>query len=642
MNMILNTPITVGELTLKNRIMFPPLTTGYEERDGSIGHQSRAFYTRLAKGGAAYIVLGDVCPIRTFSPTPKLFDDSQIESFRLLAESVHAYGAKIGVQIFHPEYDCDALNAMFAEGKMAEVRAKLHHDMEHFTDEVTEEALLKIIDKMCECAIRAEKAGIDVIQIHGDRLTGTLAGTRMNHRTDKFGGSLENRTRFARMLVQAIRKAVPNMVIDYKFAVVTEKRGKGGVDEADAVQFAKWLEEDGVDMLHVAQANHTGDLADTIPPMGVQPYGFFVDITARVKAAVNIPVSCVGRIISPDIAEAILESGKADIIAVGRPMLADPDFANKAANGKSDCIRQCVCCNKGCTDNIQNRSFLSCVLNAENGYEETRCIVKAEKPKRVVVIGGGMAGMEAARVAAVKGHTVSLYESAAKLGGQINIAMAPPRKAELKRATDFLVHEMSDKHVALHLGEKVSAEQILQNKPDAVIVAVGATSACPHITGADGANVLDAWQVLSGEKLAFGDVVIIGGGMVGCETAEYLAQQGCKISVVEMLDKIATGESTTVMPTLLEDFKQHSVRTFVSHTVQSITNNSVLCKDAEGKEIALPCNFVVMAIGAKAVPFDTALLEASGIEVLRIGDCADKPADISNAIRTAYDAANSL
>ncbi|MEG1271408.1 MAG: NAD(P)/FAD-dependent oxidoreductase [Ruthenibacterium sp.] len=641
MNM-LNTPITVGKLTLKNRIMFPPLTTGYEERDGSIGHQSRAFYTRIAKGGAAYIVLGDVCPIRTFSPTPKLFDDSQIESFRLLAESVHTYGAKLGVQIFHPEYDCDALNAMFAEGKMAEVRAKLHHDMAHFTDEVSEEMLLQIIDKMCACAVRAEKAGVDVIQIHGDRLTGTLAGTRMNHRTDKFGGSLENRTRFARMLVKAMKKAVPNMVIDYKFAVVTEKRGKGGVDESDAVQFAKWLEEDGVDMLHVAQANHTGDLADTIPPMGVQPYGFFVDIAARVKEAVHIPVSCVGRIIDPDMAEAILASGKADIVAVGRPMLADPDFANKAMSGNKACIRQCVSCNKGCTDNIQNRSFLSCVLNAENGYEETRSITKAEKTKQIVVVGGGMAGMEAARVAATKGHTVALYESKSQLGGQINIAMMPPRKAELKRATDFLVHEMQEKHIALHLGAPVNAEQILQTKPDAVIVAVGAASACPPIDGVNGANVTDAWKILGGEQRVFGDVVIIGGGMVGCETAEYLAQQGCNVSVVEMLDKIATGESTTVMPTLLEDFKQHSVRTFVSHTVQSIAKDAVLCKDADGKEVRLLCDFVVMAVGAKAVPFDASLLKKNGIEVLYIGDCAEKPADISNAIRTAYDCANSL
>lgn len=640
--MILNTPIKIGKLTLKNRVMFPPLTTGYEEKDGSIGHQSRAFYTRLAKGGAAYIVLGDVCPIRTFSPTPKLFDDSQIESFKLLADSVHQYGAKLGVQIFHPEYDCDALNAMFAEGKMAEVRAKLHHDMAHFTDEVTEEALLKIIDKMCECAVRAKKAGVDVIQIHGDRLTGTLASTRMNHRTDKFGGSLENRTRFARMLVKAIKNAVPNMVIDYKFAIVTEKRGKGGVDESDALQFAKWLEEDGVDMLHVAQANHTGDLADTIPPMGVQAYGFFVDIAARVKEAVNIPVSCVGRIIDPEMAEAILEAGKADMVAVGRPMLADPDWANKAAEGKSACIRRCVSCNKGCTDNIQNRSFLSCVLNAENGYEETRSITKADKIKRVAIVGGGMAGMEAARVAAIKGHTVTLYESAAQLGGQINIAMTPPRKAELKRATDFLINEMYDKHINLQLGKKVNAEQILNDKQEAVIVAVGAVSAAPHIDGADGANVLDAWKVLSGDARAFGDVVIIGGGMVGCETAEYLAQQGCKISIVEMLGKIATGESTTVMPTLLADFKEHSVQTFTSHTVQSITKNAVICKDAEGKEISLSCGFVVMAIGAKAVQFDTQDLQAKGIQVLQVGDCADKPADISNAIRTAYDAANSL
>ncbi|MEG1744232.1 MAG: FAD-dependent oxidoreductase [Ruthenibacterium sp.] len=640
--MLITQPIKVGNLTLKNRIMFPPLTTGYEEKDGSIGHQSRAFYTRLAEGGVGYLVLGDVCPIRTFSPTPKLFEDSQIESFRLLADSVHQYGAKLGVQIFHPEYDCDALNAMFAEGKMAEVREKLHHDMLHFTDEVTEEMLLGIIDKMCACAVRAEKAGVDIIQIHGDRLTGTLAGTRMNHRTDQFGGSLENRTRFARMLVRAIKKAVPGMTIDYKFAVVTPERGKGGVDEDDAVQFAQWLVEDGVDMLHVAQANHTGDLADTIPPMGVQPYGFFVEIAARIKAAVSVPVSVVGRIIDPELSESILAAGKADIVALGRPMLADPDWVNKAAAGESNSIRRCVCCNKGCTDNIQNRSFLSCVLNAENGYEETRHITKADTVKRVAVVGGGVAGMEAARVAAIKGHTVDLYESAAQLGGQLNIAVIPPRKEELKRATDFLVHEMRTRGVALHLGETVSAEQLLKQKPDAVLVAVGAVSAVPPIAGADGANVVDAWRVLAGESRVFGEVVVIGGGMVGCETAEYLAQRACKVSIVEMLAQIATGESTTVLPTLMADFKQHDVKSYPSCTVQQITENAVLCKNSEGADMTLPCDFVVMATGAKAVSFDAEPLTAAGIPVLCIGDCAEKPADISHAIRTAYDAANSL
>ena len=425
-NMILQ-PIVVGGQTFKNRIMFPPLTTGYE-KNGMISEQDMGFYTRLAKGGVGYIVLGDVAPINSFSPTPKLFDDSQIPAFKALADSVHAYGTKLGIQIFHPEYDVDAINSLFMQKKFDEMRQRLHHDMMFFTDEASEEMLMSIIDKMCACAVRAQKAGVDVIQIHGDRLNGCLCSTRMNHRTDKFGGSLENRVRFARMLTRAIRKAVPDMIIDYKLSIVTPQRGKGGIDEADAVQFAQWLVEDGVDMLHVAQANHTGNMADTIPPMGVQPYGFFVKIAGDIKKAVNVPVSAVGRIVDAEMAERVIESGMADMVAVGRPLLADPDWGTKIAAGKACDIRRCISCNKGCTDAIQNRQFLSCVLNAENGYENSRSIQPAEQKKKIAVLGGGPAGLEAARVAALRGHDVTLFEKTTSLGGQLNIACVPPRK----------------------------------------------------------------------------------------------------------------------------------------------------------------------------------------------------------------------
>ena len=219
-NVILQ-PIEVGGQTFKNRIMFPPLTTGYE-KNGMISEQDMGFYTRLAKGGVGYIVMGDVAPINSFSPTPKLFDDSQIPAFKALADSVHAYGTKLGVQLFHPEYDVDAINSLFMQKKFDEMRQRLHHDMMFFTDEVSEEMLMAIIDKMCACAVRAQKAGVDVIQIHGDRLNGCLCSTRMNHRTDKFGGSLENRVRFARMLTRAIRKAVPDMVIDRAKEIVEQ------------------------------------------------------------------------------------------------------------------------------------------------------------------------------------------------------------------------------------------------------------------------------------------------------------------------------------------------------------------------------------------------------------------------------------
>lgn len=639
-NVILQ-PIEVGGQTFKNRIMFPPLTTGYE-KNGMISEQDMGFYTRLAKGGVGYIVMGDVAPINSFSPTPKLFDDSQIPAFKALADSVHAYGTKLGVQFFHPEYDVDAINSLFMQKKFDEMRQRLHHDMMFFTDEVTEEMLMAIIDKMCACAVRAQKAGVDVIQIHGDRLNGCLCSTRMNHRTDKFGGSLENRVRFARMLTRAIRKAVPDMVIDYKLSIVTPQRGKGGIDEADAVQFAQWLVEDGVDMFHVAQANHTGNMADTIPPMGVQPYGFFVKIAGDIKKAVNVPVSAVGRIVDADMAARVIESGMADIVAMGRPLLADPDWGTKIAAGKACDIRRCISCNKGCTDAIQNRQFLSCVLNAENGYENTRSIQPAAQKKKIAVLGGGPAGLEAARVAALRGHDVTLFEKTTTLGGQLNIACVPPRKEEMRRAAQDLIHAVCNAGVHLCMGQTRTAEQLKDAGFEAVINAVGAHSAAPRIPGIDSVNVADAWKVLAGEQQVYGTVAVIGGGMVGCETAEYLAARGCKVSVIEMMDKIAAGESSTILPTLLENYKTYGVEQYPSHKVKEFRMDAVVCENKDGAEVTIPCDYIVLAMGARSNAFDAAALEAAGIPVYSIGDAAGKAADISNAIRTGYDTACQL
>ena len=639
-NVILQ-PIEVGGQTFKNRIMFPPLTTGYE-KNGMISEQDMGFYTRLAKGGVSYIVMGDVAPINSFSPTPKLFDDSQIPAFKALADSVHAYGTKLGVQLFHPEYDVDAINSLFMQKKFDEMRQRLHHDMMFFTDEVSEEMLMAIIDKMCACAVRAQKAGVDVIQIHGDRLNGCLCSTRMNHRTDKFGGSLENRVRFARMLTRAIRKAVPDMVIDYKLSIVTPQRGKGGIDEADAVQFAQWLVEDGVDMFHVAQANHTGNMADTIPPMGVQPYGFFVKIAGDIKKAVNVPVSAVGRIVDADMAARVIESGMADMVAVGRPLLADPDWGTKIAAGKACDIRRCISCNKGCTDAIQNRQFLSCVLNAENGYENTRSIQPAAQKKKIAVLGGGPAGLEAARVAALRGHDVTLFEKTTSLGGQLNIACVPPRKEEMRRAAQDLIHAVCNAGVHLCMGQTRTAEQLKDAGFEAVINAVGAHSAAPRIPGIDSVNVADAWKVLAGEQQVYGTVAVIGGGMVGCETAEYLAARGCKVSVIEMMDKIAAGESVTILPTLLENYKTYGVEQYPSHKVKEFRMDAVVCENKDGAEVTIPCDYIVLAMGARSNEFDAAALEAAGIPVYSIGDAAGKAADISNAIRTGYDTACQL
>lgn len=636
-------PIKVGKITLKNRIMFPPMTTGYEERDGSIGEQSFNFYKRLAQGGVAYIVLGDVAPVNTVSPTPKLFHDGQIEAFKKLADALHEYDCKLGIQIFHPEYDVDALADLFKKGDMQAARAKLHHDMIHYIDEVTEQQLNSIIEKIGACVKRANMAGVNVIEVHGDRLVGSLCSTILNHRSDKYGGSFENRIRFALKVVETIKENAPDICIDYKLPIVTENplRGKGGLKIDEAIELAKILEHHGVDMIHVGQANHTGNMNDTIPAMGTQPYCFMNKYTKQIKDAVNIPVSSVGRILTPQNGEALIDNGICDIIGLGRSLLADLDYVKKLENNEASRIRHCMMCNKGCTDAIQNRQFLSCVLNAENGYEYKRVITPAAAIKKVIIIGGGPAGLEAARVAKTKGHDVVLFEQETRLGGQLNIASVPPRKSEMNRAINYLSNEMKVLNIDLRLGKHVTNDDIIKEKPDHVIVAIGASNTTLPIPGVNLAHVLDAWKILNHEQLPSGRVVIIGGGLVGVETAELLAQMGCEITIVEMLEEIAKEESSTVKPIMFENFEKHQVKLLTKTKVTEITKNSIKATNETG-QISIPCDYVVLAVGAKPNFFDVSELTARNIKVDFIGDCNEKAADINNAITQGYLAANNI
>ena len=288
-------PLEINHMTLKNRIIFPPMTTGYEARDGSITEQSINFYKRVAEGGASYIVLGDVTPVHTISPTPKLVNDDQIPSFKALADALHEFDCKLGLQVFHPEYDTVAVAELFAKGDMAGARAKLHHDMQHYINEVTGERLQEILGHITALARRATQAGADAIEVHGDRLVGSLCSPLINQRTDEYGGSFENRTRFARAVVRAIREGSPDICIDYKLPIITEnpQLGRGGLFIDEAVTLAQLLEEDGVDTFHVAQANHTGNLNDTIPAMGTRPECFMEPYSRRIKEAVHVPVSMV-------------------------------------------------------------------------------------------------------------------------------------------------------------------------------------------------------------------------------------------------------------------------------------------------------------------------------------------------------------
>ena len=665
-------PIKAGSLTLKNRIMFPPLTTNYEERDGSIGPRSLAFYERLAKGGVGYIVIGDVSPVHTATPTPKLFDDSQIPSFKALADALHRYDCKLGLQVFHPEYDVPSVGRMVVESMGAarkaqqakasgdmetfakemehsnlvrkQAFAKIHYDMHHFVSEATPEQLKGIEKAMADCAVRAEKAGADAIEVHGDRLVGSLCSEQLNHRTDEYGGSLENRVRFALEVVAAIRGAVPSMMIEYKLPIVTRNpdgtlRGKGGLLEEEAVEFAKMLEKAGVDMIQVAQANHTGNMGDTIPPMGTVPYNWTLPAAEKVKKAVSIPVATVGRVLTPEAGEEILEKGQADIIGYGRSLLCDPDIANKVE--KDLPVRLCLNCNKGCVDAIGSRKFISCVLNAENGNEATVSIRPGEGHKKVIVLGGGIAGLEAARVCAVRGYEVSLYELSDQLGGQVNLASKAPRKSEILRSVRYFETELSRLNVKILLNTRCSVEEM--NRSDAVIAAVGAHNLMLPVPGADRDNVVSAWDVLAGRVPVSGTCAVIGGGLVGTETAEYLLEHGCKVSIVEMLDKIASGESDTILPLIRKDFVAQGVQEFVNTKVRAVAEDgkAVLAVDTRAQEeVRIPCDYVVMAVGSKKNIPD---LTGVTVPVYYAGDCSgESTADISAAIRSAYAVANSI
>ena len=660
-------PIKVGNLTLKNRIMFPPLTTGYEERDGSIGPRSLAFYKRLAMGGVSYIVIGDVAPVRTASPTPKLYDDSQIEMYKKLADTLHEYDCKVALQLFHPEYDVPGVGKMIMEAGMARGAAakakeagneeeaakqmaicdeltkgaydKLHHDMQHFVTEASIEQLTQIKNSIAECAKKAQKAGIDAIEIHGDRLVGSLCSTVLNHREDQYGGSLENRTRYALEVLQAIKEAAPGMMVEYKLPIITVNpdgslRGKGGLLVDEAVEFAKMLDAAGIDMIQVAQANHTGNMGDTIPPMGAVPYNWTLDACEKVKAVVSCPVATVGRVVSVEAGLKILEDGSADIIGYGRNLLTDPDIANKVEKG--ECIRECLNCNKGCVDAIQGRRYLSCVLNAENGDEETIFLKPAAEAKKVAVVGGGLAGLEAARVAAKRGHTVTLFEKADRLGGQINIACVPPRKDEILRSVKYyenVLPTMAD----IKMNHEPSFDEL--NAFDHVILAIGAHNMdlpMPVVNS----NVVSSWDVLNGLEVT-GKCVVLGGGLVGAETAEYLANKGLDVTIVEMMDKIAAQESETVLPLMQADFAKHDVKQLVNTRVSEIKDNVIYATNTtDNTSVELNAEVIVNALGSKKNLFDDSKLT---VPFTYVGDCSgERTADIASAIRTAYKAANEI
>lgn len=624
--------VQVGNLTLRNRFIFPPMTTGYEER-GMITDKTISFYQTIARGGVSLIILGDVAPVRTLSPIPMLYDDTFIPSFKRLTDAVHKEGAYIGAQIFHPEYDPDVIFKLFMEKDMQGLRTRLHHDMHHYVNEVPVEKLHEIQDKMVEASIRASKAGFDLIQIHGDRLIGALSSPLLNKRDDEYGGTLDNRTRFANELVQKIRKELPDIAIDYKLAMIRENPyvGKGGPTIEEGKVFAKQLEKLGVNSIHACQANHTS-VSVTIPAASTAPFMCFADFAEAIKQVVNIPVSAVGRIVKPDHCQEILDKEEADIISLGRALLADPEYIIKLQEGRTEDIRYCIMCNKGCTDKIMGRSQVGCAINGNNGLFKELTVT--ENPKKILIIGAGPAGLEAARVLSLRGHKVTILEEQSLPGGQLNIATVPQHKKEMLNIKDYLINSIQNSDVDIMYNVKATIQIINQFNPDEIIISTGATpSSFPMLYNHEYA--LSAWDVLRGEKVG-NNVIIVGAGSVGVEVAEFIKNSSNNVTIVEATTNIMNGESETVKSHLLNDLERKKIIIETNAEIRAVNKNSIVVNDR-----LIECDTLIYAVGAKPKNSLVQELEIENYSYYVIGD-AKQPRLLENAIREAYQLACEL
>jgi 2,4-dienoyl-CoA reductase-like NADH-dependent reductase (Old Yellow Enzyme family)/thioredoxin reductase len=640
-------PIQIGNVQLKNRIVFPPMSTAYEER-GMITDRSVNFYTTIAEGGTSLVIVGDLSIQPSFAPTPFVFDDMFIPGLKRLTDAVHEKDTKIAAQLFHQEYDTNEIGALMKTGGREAAMKKLHEEMRNYSNRISKDDIQAILEKFAAAAKRVQQAGFDIIQIHGDRLIGMFASPIINQRTDEYGGSLENRARFALEVVRRIKAAVPEMAIDYKMAVIRTDppMGKGGPTIEESKTMAQWLVEAGVDSFHVALANHD-NIGFTIPAMGTQPYGCFVDMAAAVKSAVNVPVAAVGRILFPEMAEKILADGQADIISLGRGLIADPEWPLKVKNGKTNEIRYCIMCNH-CTDCLPKRMPVGCAVNATIGAETRISIEKAPASRKVLIIGGGPAGMEAARVAALKGHQVVLIEREKRLGGQVHIASVAPYKDEMRRIADYLAGRIEQLGVEVKTGTAFSAAMLDDIQPDNVIVATGARSKPMSGLPTEAKNVVDAWDVLDGKAEVGRHAVVFGGGAVGAEAAMFLAEKGHDVTVafrsqVTLLDKIRQEKSMTLVPTLARYIEQKNIKTQSGVTPKAVSDKTLVLTDEAGNTTEIPCDTIVVAVGIQPNETFEAELKSRSIAYQIVGDCAEGATGfLSAAIKSGFDAANTL
>ena len=624
-------PITIGRLELKNRLVMAPMGTGYASPQGEVTDRLLSYYEERARGGVGLVIVEATCvefPVAwMLLGQVRADDDHFLPGLKELAEGVHRQGAAVFIQLCH--------GGRVAKSRVHGVQPVAPSPLAVPGGEVPRELkageMPSVVRGFVQAALRAQKAGFDGIEVHAAHayLLNNFLSPATNQRQDSYGGDLKGRARLLLEVLEGIRRAVgAGFVISCRINGA-EYGLSQGITPQDSQALAPMIEAAGADVIHVSAFGYAHPVMRASTP--IQP-GFELPLAQGVKEQVRIPVIAVGRI-TPELAEKAILEGQADLISLARALLADPYLPNKVSLGREEDIRPCINCIK-CRDGVVAGKPVFCAVNPCLGKEKELALTPARDRKRVLVVGGGVAGMEAARVAALRGHQVWLYEKSRALGGQLRLAAKPPGKQDLEPLNRYLQTQLQKLPVRVKRGRAVTPAVIAEVKPQVVILAQGSLPFTPELPGMDQNRVVQAVDVLAGKARVGERVVVVGGEMVGCETADFLADRGKKVPVTRRGEQFATKINPTPRLALLTRLAQKGVSLLPGVTYLGITPEGLRIKDKDGQEKLLEADTIVLAAGARPQDGLGKSLEGMGLEVHRAGDGVE-PRSITEALAEA-------
>ena len=614
-------PFTLKGRTLKNRIVMPGLASFLIEDDGSINDKTVEHYRGRASGGPAMVIV-EACAVSpegiVSAHQARIYHDRFIEGLSRIARVMKAEGALPAVQIHHGGRQTSSRvikRKPFAPSNLP--CPTISGDVEP----LSVEGIQDIIRKFGDAAVRAVQAGFELIEIHGAHgyLINQFISKFSNIRDDAYGGDTTRRARFAVDVVREVRRRVGED-FPISFKISAQEFVPGGLSVEESIEILKLLVSAGMDIVQVSAGN------DATPEWICQPMfmekACLADSAATIKKALRIPVMAVGRINDPLLADALIRDEKADLVCIGRGLLADPEMPKKAQQGKLDDIRICIACNT-CMESIFRKGRVECLVNPTLGREKEMEIRPAEKRKKVMIVGGGPGGLHAGWVAAIRGHEVHLYEKQSRLGGQLNLGSVTRYKKEILSLIEFHKKQVEKAGIRIHLNTEVTLETIKREKPDVVILSTGATPFLPNVPGIERSIVVGLQEVLNGEPPEKRIAVVVGGGATGCEVAHHLAEHGSSVTIVEQLPKIAMNLESITRKVLLKELRERGVRFLTGHKLSKVEETGVVVTAEDGMESFIEAGAVVIAIGNKPDNRLYEQIQSLGIPVYQVGDCLE-------------------